>query len=318
MSKGKPLDSGQARVIEEELYATLRKQVERNLPVPLPRVDFWENVSQLLDHIELELNELVSTEGHTLRAHTASRRQANVRRTLTELIRKRLSALLSYASTQSLRSTNSSTNNENKHKLAPIDWSRHDSAERQFFLSVNHLLDEFKQTISWNEMQNGQSHTSATPLAPLGSIQLDAYVNEPGGLTGQGPPSMIFENEIQKQPLQNEDDDEERIAKIEAFPEMMDDANRIIRDNPEHNVSSELSPELEEPIVINKKISASTVTTELYQPEKLVRIKITQSKEEPILTINGELDLQVGDIHMLENDTAEYLIEAGMAETAVL
>ena len=150
-------------------------------------------------------------------------------------------------------------------------------------------------------------------------MQLDTYIDEPGGLTGDGPPSMVLEEELRKEPLLDEIDEEERIAKIEAFPEMMGDANRTITDNSEEDVSPKFLPESKkEPIVIGKKNPTSNINAELYQPEKLIRIKITQTQEEPVLTVDGEIKLQVGDIHMLENDTATYLIEAGVAESAIL
>ncbi len=52
MSERVILNIAQAREVEEQLFATLRQQATRSVPVPLPRRDFWEKVGHLLDTVE--------------------------------------------------------------------------------------------------------------------------------------------------------------------------------------------------------------------------------------------------------------------------
>ena len=54
------------------------------------------------------------------------------------------------------------------------------------------------------------------------------------------------------------------------------------------------------------------------QNEELLRIKIIQSLDEPIITIDGEITLGVGDVLFLDEMTANYLVESGVAEIATL
>ena len=51
---------------------------------------------------------------------------------------------------------------------------------------------------------------------------------------------------------------------------------------------------------------------------ELLRIRILESSEEPIITTEGEIDLEAGDVHQLEQQIADYLIQAGVAEAAPL
>ena len=50
----------------------------------------------------------------------------------------------------------------------------------------------------------------------------------------------------------------------------------------------------------------------------LMRIRILQSMDEPIITIDGEITLGAGDVLFLDDMTANYLIESGIAEIATL
>jgi len=40
--------------------------------------------------------------------------------------------------------------------------------------------------------------------------------------------------------------------------------------------------------------------------------------DEPIITIDGELSLEAGDVHFLEDNMANYLVSTGVAEIAEL
>ena len=90
MAEQEGLQGPQLAAVEAQLHALLRSQAKHALPVDLPRPDFWHVCSQLLQSIEMELAEISRLEGFSARAQTLSRRQANLRRTLSDLTRHRL------------------------------------------------------------------------------------------------------------------------------------------------------------------------------------------------------------------------------------
>jgi hypothetical protein len=324
--KTRRLDLSKAKSIEEELYATLRQQVERLHPVQLPMTDFWKRSGALLDHIEGELNNAVKNEGHTLRSHTASRRQANVRRVMTELARKRLVSMLNHAVSSTL-----GPEGETSSAIPALDWNKHDPAEQKFHNQCIRLVESFMADVNWSEMQKGAGVTHSIPKLPSGTKQLDAFVKKPGGLTGRGPPPidilMAEEKEIDIQEI----DEEDRIAQMEAYPEMMEMANQqtieekvedVIEEKPVASAPSKSmtlddliqtgsnKDPIEEKVVLQEKDVSQTI--------ELLRIRIIESSDEPIMTSDGELNLEVGDVHQLNQVMANYLINSGVAEAAPL
>jgi hypothetical protein len=324
--KTRRLDLSKAKSIEEELYATLRQQVERLHPVQLPMTDFWKRSGALLDHIEGELNNAVKNEGHTLRSHTASRRQANVRRVMTELARKRLVSMLNHAVSSTL-----GPEGEASSAIPALDWNKHDPAEQKFHNQCIRLVESFMADVNWSEMQKGAGVTHSIPKLPSGTKQLDAFVKKPGGLTGRGPPPidilMAEEKEIDIQEI----DEEDRIAQMEAYPEMMEMANQqtieekvedVIEEKPVASAPSKSmtlddliqtgsnKDPIEEKVVLQEKDVSQTI--------ELLRIRIIESSDEPIMTSDGELNLEVGDVHQLNQVMANYLINSGVAEAAPL
>ena len=79
------LNPSQAKEVEEQLFSTLRQQVGRSVPMPLPRTDFWKKVGELLDTVEMEIHETYKSVGPSLKMQTLQKRQANIRRTASEL-----------------------------------------------------------------------------------------------------------------------------------------------------------------------------------------------------------------------------------------
>ena len=73
---------------------------------------------------------------------------------------------------------------------------------------------------------------------------------------------------------------------------------------------------------------AAAVDSENAQPEiveedatgtsNLLRIRVIQSIDEPIITADGEINLGAGDVLFLDEMTANYLIDSGVAESASL
>ena len=96
MVKQEVLQGPQLEAVEAQLHALLRMQAKHALPVDLPRPDFWHVCSQLLQSIEMQLAEINRTEGFSPRTQTLTRRQANLRRAISDLTRHRLNASVSY------------------------------------------------------------------------------------------------------------------------------------------------------------------------------------------------------------------------------
>ena len=73
---------------------------------------------------------------------------------------------------------------------------------------------------------------------------------------------------------------------------------------------TEQEPLAEEPVVEQEPV----------KPEApLVRIRVLMTSPEPILTAAGEsLALEAGDVHFVDHDSAEWLIDSGVAEAASL
>ena len=334
-----------ARKVEDLLYSLQRQQLERNHPLPMPRPNFWQEVNSLLNHIETNLNEIVRGEGHSSAAIAASRRQSNVRRAMADLARKRLVALLHHAVTAELRS---SINGDGGRPLAPLDWSRYDPLEREFYEGLGQLLSKFKRNIGWEDMIQGVGEMSAIPILAMGTKQLDDFVDQAGGLTGQGAPPVELEEALEEEYQEPEFDEEEMIAQIEAFPEMMEQANQpipetqVIPGNEEISVW-DLAPADSQPTMVMDNLTKmgsqgtarlededsieSATSIEPVEPESpeppapnvLTRIRILVSQEDEIMTEAGdELKLTEGDVHMLDSDMATYLVDAGVAEVASL
>ncbi|MEE2812296.1 MAG: hypothetical protein VX627_04640 [Candidatus Thermoplasmatota archaeon] len=296
------LESAQLAAIESQLHALLRQQAKRAIPVDLPRPDFWQVCSELLQAIEIELAEIGRSEGWSVRAQTLSRRQANLRHAIADLTRHRLSAFVNHAALSSLSSTPFSDATPDQKKSSPIDWQRHNGAERAFHSGVSELIDQYKQNISWDVLQQGILGSEiGQPMTPAGNAQLDAYVEGPGGITGQQPPKIetIQNEEIWEDP---DFDEEDRIALIEGYPE--------IDDHVPVEIEIQVTPVVEH--------SDEEETTE-SEPQEMMRIRILQDSTEPIIDENGnEIELFEGDVHNWSSDFAETLIAAGLAENAEL
>ena len=117
--------------------------------MPLPRSDFWEKIGQLLDTVEMEIHDVYKNIGPSLKMQTMQKRQANIRRTASELARKRMVAMVQHSASMALRTEGGGQGQD----LAILDWSRHDPAEREFYTNATEQLNKFKQTVNWNGMQ---------------------------------------------------------------------------------------------------------------------------------------------------------------------
>ena len=298
------VSAAQLQAIENQLFSLVRQQAKRNHPIELPRPDFWTQVSVLLTSIDTELAEIGKNEGWSVKAVNLSRRQGNVRRAVADLTQHRLTSFVRHASADNLTlAPLGDALGETKKNLAPLDWQRHDVSERAFYEGLNELIEKYKHQVSWNVLQQGLlAEVENTPTVKPGTTQLDSFVEQDGGLTGQGPPKIKVE-ESEKPPYDDPDEDEEdRIARMSAYPT----SGMLANDLPSNSTSESTTTSSEE-------------NDEQTQNKDLIRIKILQDLPEPIIDAEGnELELMSGDIEFCDSDYASGLIAAGLAEKASL
>ena len=169
-------------------------------------------------------------------------------------------------------------------------------------------------------------------MAP-GTTQLDSFIPESGGLTGQGPPTIALEDN--HEPLEEAFDDEELLAKADEFPELAgaqpieEVEKQEISTIENHAAAMELAPSKKKEEMdfaawaaadAASESNVETLVEKKPEPiqEELLRIRITKSLDEPIITIDGEITLGAGDVLFLDEMTANYLVESGVAEIATL
>ena len=335
MTNGRELDSAQAQEIEEQLFSIHRQQLPRHVPIPLPRQDFWEMVGALLSTLDVEIQTMVRKGSTDMRLQNLQKRQTNIRRIASELARKRMVAMMQHAASQSLRS---GVNPGMAQELPSLDWQRHDPAEKAFYHALQLNVDRFKKEIDWSGMQQGILSELGGPFpapAAPGTMQLDAYVDQ-GSITSQPPPDLAFEDPLPPLPPV-EDDEEERWmeeaewvdeeaylladlasegkAEPRASPPQAPDENK-------HGAAMELAPSSSPVNVIGDDLPETKPAEEEASegaPGDHVRVRVLETLPEPIMDESGEaLVLEAGDVHMLEEATASWLIDAGVAERADL
>ncbi|HJM67957.1 MAG TPA: hypothetical protein QF716_03670 [Candidatus Thalassarchaeaceae archaeon] len=294
MVEQEALQGPQLAAVEAQLHALLRKQAKHALPVDLPRPDFWNICSQLLQSIEMELAETNRLEGFSARAQTLSRRQANLRRAVADLTRHRLTAFVNHAALANLASTPfGDAAAESSQNMVPVDWQRQDGAERAFHSGVSELIEQYKRNVSWRGLQEGVLETTITPTptTPSGNAQLDEFVE--GGLTEQPPPPIEVSNPEEE--WEDPDvDEEDRISMMEEYPEISETGG-----------GDESSDE-------NESGDSTAVGT-------MMRLRILKDMPEPILDESGEeIELLEGDSFNCVTLMAETLIAAGWAEAVTL
>ena len=341
MSSLGDLDSAQSREVEEQLFATHRLQANRHVPVPLPRQDFWKTVHQLLKKLDSEIQTMMQKGMTGMRLQNLQKRQANIRLIASELARKRLVAMMQHVSSQSLRTSAQSGISQD---LPALDWQRHDPAEKAIYHMMQVQIDRFKMEVDWNSMQNGIAGEILTqqPIHAPGTMQLDSFVGS--NLTGNAPPDLAFEdNEPPIDALESVADEEERMVNEEwpdldeyihadlddsAVPKSLDSSDEKVEksSSKKHAAALELAPSKKpqssiEPFEFDplsetpEKLEVKNSATK----EGLHRIRVLVSSPEPVATKSGEeLVLEEGDIQFVDGETAEWLIDSGIAESATL
>ncbi len=298
------------QAIESQLFALVRQQAKRNHPVELPRPDFWEQVSLLLQHIEVELTELGRTEGWSVRAQNLSRRQANLRRAVSDLTQHRLTAFVRHASASNLSAARFGDAAAEPHAvLSPLDWTRHASSERAFHDGLQALIERYKHQVSWAALQQGMvAENMPTITLEAGSTQLDEFIEGEGGLTGEGAPH-VAPADMEPEPfIDPDEDEEERIARTsDGWPAKVHiDAAKFGEQQDAENASDSSGNDAEE-------------SQDEVDSVEMLRIRMLTDLAEPILDAEGnELELMQGDIEFCDATMAEGLIAAGFAEDASL
>ena len=335
MAGGRYLDATQARDIEEELFATRRQQASRHMPVSLPRQNFWEMVGKLLADIDSNIQDMIMNGITGLRLQNEQKRQANIRRIASELSRKRLVTMMQYLATQSLRIDAQMGTSQD---LPPMDWQRHDPAEKAFYNGIVTQMDRFKKTVDWESMQKGilGEGLSAKRKHSPGTTQLDSFIESPEGLTRQMPPELVIEDNEPVIEVEDSQYDEEDRMYNEEWPDideyvksdLVEDVNKPITvakppisnktDDDKHMAAMELAPSKTKTSKITEFAEAIPEEIEDSQERKedgMIRIKILQSLPDAIMLGDGvELILEQDDIHFIDKDTADWLVESGVAE----
>ena len=344
MSSDGDLNSAQAQEIQEQLFTTHRSQISREVPVPLPRRDFWTNVRALLSHLDMEIQSLVRKGSIDMRLQNLQKRQTNIRRIASELARKRMVAMMQHAATQGLRSGVAPGMG---HELPALDWQRHDPAEKAFYHTVLKSLDIFKMDIDWTAMQQGMlgELIGGVQRHAPGTMQLDSFLAEGSSISSGPPPALAFEDNMP--PLMEADIDEE--DRLLSERDWMDEEAYLMADDPgtptttqpkapsvspsasgRHAAAMELAPSssprtqvLDEPSQETQISNAEPVPVPEEEPSldmnELVRVRVLESQPEPIVTEDGEeLVLEAGDVHMIDRELASWLTDAGVAEAAPL
>lgn len=286
------IDVTLAKQIEEELHAVLRRQINRSGPVPLPRKDFWQKISELCNYLEIEVNRLGKAEGWSLRTQAAAKRQSSIRRAASELGRKRLVSMLEHSTTNLFTANPFPGDSMIKSQgIESMDWGKHDSNERAFYSQAEELIRKFKQDINWENIQFGVlgNFEDTTLKVSPGTTQLDDFVKE--DITEDGPPELLFiEQEDEGDFIDDFQDEEERIANAESY--------------------SDLSIEKSAENIENEEVSEN---------KSNLRIRIIKDGEEPFIDSKGkEFILTNGDIHLLDESLANMLIQLEYAELAEL
>ena len=331
MSSDPVLTDLQAREIQEQLFATYRQQTNRQVPVHLPRKDFWVMVKRLLTTLDVQIHNMIRQHGADLRVQNEQKRQANVRHIASELARRRLVAMMQHAASQSLRMATSVTDNATV--LPPLDWQKTDVNERQLYSAIQTEMDRFKKSIGWQEMQDGLRGEMefATPTHKPGTMQLGDFTEKP--ITNRPPPDLVFEDQ-RPEPVDTMDiDEEERIAALEwdsmepvPMPEHSEEPMSPPAPLPQapssegrHGAAMELAPSATSAITDDWMDDSPKEEEKTVETTPLIRIRILTSFDEAIATADGsELMLQAGDVHNLETGMAQWLIDSGAAEAAPL
>ena len=295
-------------------------------------------VRALLSSLDVEIQDMVRKGSTDMRLQNLQKRQTNIRRIASELARKRMVAMMQHVASQELRS---GVNPSLAHELPSIDWQRHDPAEKAFYHALQMNVDRFKKEIDWQGMQQGLlgEVLGAPRTHAPGTMQLDAFVDD-GKITSQPPPDLAFEDPLEPLPSVEEDVEERWMDEAPWVDEeaylLADMAQRdgeapanVVENNKastgaKHGAAMELAPSKEpietiqdEPLPPEQPAEEKASVPE--RDDENIRVRILETMPEPVMDSAGEpLSLEAGDVHFLDEETAAWLVDAGVAERAEL
>ena len=284
------LSKQQLITAEKALFEFTRQQkASQNVPVEIALRNFWPSIHQLLSHLENELAETIRNEGMNAKTQLQSRRLGVARTSVSDLTRMRMNAFTQHAIlTHLIKEPNGNTNES---RVPPLNWQKHDPAERVYYTSVERLVEKYKHDVSWNNMlHGGKPMTFNKPdlggNAALtefnGSEDEDDVVTSPVATPSPKPSDEIWDDP--------EFDEEDRIRQMDEFPER---ATGAIPSTSLNTTSSE-------------KTSSD-----------MKRIRILQDLIDPIIDEDGtSIELTAGEVANFSSLMADTLIAAGFAESA--
>ena len=283
------LSKQQLITVEKALFEFTRQQkASQNVPVEIALRNFWPSIHQLLSHLENELSETIGNEGMNAKTQLQSRRLGVARTSVSDLTRMRMNAFTQHAIlTHLIKGPNGNTN---EIRVPPLNWQKHDPAERIYYTSVERLVEKYKHDVSWNSMLHGGKPMAFKQPELGGNVALTEFndSDEDEVATTQVVASAPKRSEeIWDDP---EFDEEDRIRQMDEFPERATGA-----------ISS---------------TSLNTTPSEKAGSD-MKRIRILQDLMDPIIDEDGtSIELTAGEVANFSSLMADTLISAGFAESA--
>jgi len=282
------LNNSELLSVEKTLFELTRRQKRQDSPVELSMPDgttFWESVHQLMQHMESELSEAIHDDGMSAKVQFLSRRLSVARTCIRDLNRMRLNALTRHALMSEIMKKPQGSE-ESSNSIKPIDWKKHDPAERVLYNGISELALRYKKDVLWNSLVGLPDYSTSKevidvlhePLTSFGDDVNDEF-NKP----------IISQTKVEESWEEPDVDEEDRIRELDTFPE---------------HASSQSE-------------SRSSFIEYPPQPDDLIRIRILKDISDPIMVSDGtEIILTEGDIESCPSLIADTLISAGIAEPA--
>ncbi len=280
------LTKQQLIVVEKALFELTRQQKSSpNVPKEITIPNFWSSIRQLLTNLENELAETIRNEGMNAKTQLQTRRLGVARTSVSDLTRLRMNAFAQHAILSNLVKTPNGKQNEIQ--VPPLNWQRHDPAERIYYTGIERLVEKYKNEVSWNSMLHGEKPEGIKKPNLGGNAVLTEFNDSEEVESSQITSSTSQSQEIWNEP---ELDEEDRIRQMDEFPERATgamSATSIEEANPIGDLSD------------------------------MKRIRILQDLVDPIIDEDGtEIQLTAGEVANFSSLMADTLIAAGFAESA--
>ena len=282
------LSNSELLSVEKTLFELTRRQKRQDSPVELSMPDgttFWESVHQLMQHMESELSEAIHDDGMSAKVQFLSRRLSVARTCIRDLNRMRLNALTRHALMSEMMKRPQGLE-ESYNSIKPIDWKKHDPAERVLYNGISELAGRYKKDVLWNSLVGLPEYPNSKGVI---DVLHEPLTNFGGGESGDSSKPIISQSRVEENWEEPDFDEEDRIRELDTFPE---------------HASSQSE-------------SRSSAIEEPPEPDELIRIRILKDISDPIMVSDGtEIILTQGDIESCPSLIADTLISAGIAEPA--